>query len=221
MERDHRVDPVDGHALLQSRALSVPSRAGILDLLRRSPTALTSAEVAAKCGLHASTVQQHLTVLVNAGLAESASQAPSGRGRPKVAYRAVPVADSYRDLSRVLVGGIADPELALTIGRLHGDRLAPESGGPAETIRCEAERMGFAPTLATRPDGKTEIVLHTCPIAGVAAGNERVVCAVHRGIAEGVLARDGKSELVEFVARRPSEAGCRLVIGPRSTDSDS
>lgn len=221
MERDQTDGPVTGHALRQSKALAAPSRVAILDLLRRSAGPMTAADIAERCGLHASTVQQHLTVLVDAGLVESGTLAPTGRGRPRVSYRPARVADSYRDLSQVLVGGIADPSTALRIGRIHGDRLDPEPAGPAETIRREAERMGFAPSVKTRDDGTTEIVLHSCPIAGVATGNEKVVCAVHRGIAEGVLAREGGLELREFIARRPSEAGCVLVLGPRSGPADS
>lgn len=221
MERDHAPDPATGHALLQSRALAVPSRARILEVLRASPRPMTAADVAASCGLHPSTAQQHLVILVNAGLAASESLAPEGRGRPKVAYSAVTPADAYRDLSQVLVEGIIDPTLAVEIGRLHGGRLEPEPQGPAETIRREAERMGFDPDMRTRPDGKTEIVLRARPIAGVAAGNERVVCSVHRGIAEGVLSADGEVTLLEFVARKPSDAGCRLVLGPRHDSPNS
>ena len=213
MGRGHGDDPGKGRALRRTKALSVPSRVEILDVLDRSPSAMTASQVAAECGLHASTVQQHLTVLVEAGLVVSESLAPTGRGRPRLGYRAVTEQDSYRELSSLLVGGIPDPEVALEIGRRHGGRLAMDPSGPAETIRQEAERMGFAPSMESKSDGTTEIVLHVCPIAGVAEGNERVVCAVHRGIAEGALSRDGTASLLQFVAHDPTVAGCRLVIG--------
>lgn len=210
---DKRLRESGGHALSRSRALSVPSRVEILGILRASPSPLTAQEIASQCGLHASTVQQHLVVLASAGLVDSDARSQPGRGRPKREYRAVQDGNAHLDLNRILVSAIDDPETARGIGHRHGSSLEQSPQGPVDTLRREAERMGFDPSVSHDSDGKVRIMLHNCPIADVAAENASVICSLHRGIAEGVLSADGTMRLTKFVARDPAVAGCSLVLG--------
>ena len=214
MSNEHSTGRSDGHALSQSRALSVPSRVELLGILRSSTVPLTAQELAAGCGLHPSTVQQHLVVLADAGLVAGETRPQQGRGRPKRAYSAVTPPNAHLDLNRILVRAITDPDTARDIGRLHGKELPPSVEGPAETLRREAEHLGFDPTLTRDKNGRARLVLRRCPIASIASENAAVVCALHRGIAEGVLNAEGSTVLEKFVANDPEAAGCWMLLGP-------
>src|SRR2546428_12897611 len=72
-----------------AKALSAPTRAQILNLLRERG-ALTAKEVAERSGVHPTVARGHLDLLVDAGLSQhSWRRNPSG-GRPAKAYEAAP-----------------------------------------------------------------------------------------------------------------------------------
>ena len=61
---------------------------------------------------------------------------------------------------------------------------------------------GFEPER----DG-SDIVLHACPFADIAAEGPSVVCEIHRGLIDGYLPTPAK-----LVARNPHEARCEIRI---------
>ncbi|TFD33459.1 ArsR family transcriptional regulator [Cryobacterium cryoconiti] len=88
------------------------SRVAILELLRSSDEPLDVPALAARVGLHPSTVRSHLDRLVAVGLAVESVEARSRPGRPRLLYSAAaPVGevpdDSYRLLAGVLAGSLA------------------------------------------------------------------------------------------------------------------
>ena len=81
----------DEQMLRRHRALAEPSRARILaELADAGP--LDARELAERVDLHVNTVRVHVNALADAGLVESETLPPNGRGRPRVAYRATAAA---------------------------------------------------------------------------------------------------------------------------------
>lgn len=208
----------DDRTVARSRALAVGSRAGILRALEQSETALTVTDIADHVGLHQSTVHQHLAVLVDAGLVSSRSVQRNGRGRPRTEFTAVTEPDPYQELAVILAAGIDDVPATVRLGRAHGARIEHSPDGPVETLRAEAERLGFEPVVRDTPDGTTEVVLMRCPFARAADVSPAVVCGLHRGIAEGIIGESGGMKVVDLVVEDPDSAGCRIVLRRTADD---
>ncbi len=201
----------DGDALRRARALAVPTRVAVLEELRRSDRPMTAAHLAAVIGVHHTAVRQHLAVLADVGLVASETLPPSGRGRPTSVFRALVDPDPYQHLAHMLADAATHGLTSREAGFRHGERVAPSTDGPLATLVAETTRLGFRPTVRDRGKGVQEVVLQTCPFAEVAAANPAAICGLHRGIAEGVLARTGGLEVVDLHVADPHRAGCRLV----------
>lgn len=154
----------------------------VVEALRRRGGEATSAQIAEDLGLHPSTARFHLDHLVAEGRAETRRQERTTRGRPHTIFRLVAGPDdgprAYQLLASILVDAVAreeDPaEAGLRAGRAWGRRR----GGGLDDVLDE---MGFAPTR----EGDV-ITLRHCPFLDLATAQPRVVCALHRGVIEGV-----------------------------------
>ncbi|RSD11806.1 helix-turn-helix transcriptional regulator [Amycolatopsis eburnea] len=186
-----------------SRAAPGESRARVLDLLRAAAEPLGVQQVAAAANLHANTARFHLDNLVDTGLAERHVEERTQPGRPRMVYRAT-VQDagqrSYRLLATMLTtlvaGELPQPrQAAITAGREWGRYLAER---PAPFERVDAEEgirrlsavladAGFAPG-AVEDDGHPVIPLRHCPFREIAQQHQAVVCSLHLGLMQGVLA---------------------------------
>ena len=80
-----------------------------------------------------------------------------------------------------------------------------------EVLAAEMARRGFEPHRVDRPP-LVELVLDRCPFEVAASTDPEIVCAVHRGLAAGVLENVGDAEVVDLIAQDPTEAGCRLQL---------
>lgn len=166
-------------------------------------------------GVHHTAVRQHLTVLGDAGLVAAVPQRPEGRGRPRIAYRALTDPQPYQHLATALADAVQSGRTAREAGHLHGAKVEPSPAGPIATLRDETERLGFRPRLRARGQGRHELVLDACPFADVAAVSPAVVCELHLGLAEGVLSRSGDVEVVELKVADPHRGGCRFTLRER------
>lgn len=195
---DRREQRLRGH-----RALAGASRVRVLEALRRNGPA-TVPELASLVGLAPNTVRLHLDQLVDAALVSRARAQPSGRGRPRQVYTAVPDADvsegAYRELARLLaetlatVGAAAEPA-ALATGRTWGGELVAENAAadaPATDGRDEVvalmDDLGFEPRLTDDGDA---VEMHHCPFQQVAKQHSDVVCGLHLGLMQGALQQLG------------------------------
>jgi predicted ArsR family transcriptional regulator len=178
------------------------SRARVLDLLRAAGGPLRVQEVAEQAGLHPNTARFHLDALVEAGLATREPQPRETPGRPSVAYRATgedgPAGRRrYRLLAEMLTSLIAGmmpqpEEAAAEAGREWGRYLTEQpppyqgldAGQAIERLGATLEEIGFAPER----DGY-RLRLHQCPFREVAERHQNVVCALHLGLMQGVLAQ--------------------------------
>ena len=164
------IEPLDART---HRALSGVSRVAILELLRSSDGPLDVLALAARVGLHPSTVRSHLDRLLTVGLAVETVEARSRPGRPRLLYSAdAPVGEaseaSYRLLAGVLAGtlavsGNAGVDVATAAGRSWGSELVrrgdahPEADllpfaaidGETAALRIVEilDQVGFSPKL--------------------------------------------------------------------------
>lgn len=185
---------------------------------------MTAAEVGGHLGAHPNTARFHLEALCDSGFASRVSEAPAsiegrhqGRrghgapGRPRVHYvvsaAAPPAAPrSYRLLAEILTAQLAqtapDPAgAAASAGSEYGRRAAslhrrPSTPHEAGAVVVESlGAMGFE-SRATDDSSGIRIDVTTCPFLEVATGHLEVVCAVHRGLMQGLLgALDAPAEV--------------------------
>ncbi|ALG83720.1 helix-turn-helix transcriptional regulator [Gordonia phthalatica] len=166
-------------------------RSTILDALRAAGAAMTVAELSAACDIPATTVRFHLRGLEGDGLVLAETAEQSGRGRPRLLYRARPAMDpsgprNYELLAGVLVKALAAlpgaEQQAAEAGWTWGRERATASADPTDDLVTVLDEFGFAPEKAC--DG---IRLNRCPFLELARERPGITCAVHRGIMQGVL----------------------------------
>lgn len=196
-------DPAPGPALGLSRSR-------VLSALTDAGNPLSAEEVAERVDLHVNTVRFHLDALVEAGMAERASERRTRPGRPRTLYAASADAPragdrSYRLLAQILAGYLSaksdqpasDARAAGEVwGRYLAERPAPFAhidarAATAELVEALAE-IGFAPEQrgVDGADGAGEtaqVLLHHCPFREVAEQHREVVCSVHLGLMQGLL----------------------------------
>ena len=169
---------------------------GVLAELRTANRPLRIAEIAERLGVHPNTVRFHLGGLIERGQVERVEAPRHGPGRPAQLFRVVPGMDPggprhYRLLAEVLLADLAaHPQggaWAADAGRAWGTRLGAErseGGEPAQQLVELMTELGFAP----EPTADDRIALRHCPFLELAQQHPEVVCRVHLGMAQGVLA---------------------------------
>jgi predicted ArsR family transcriptional regulator len=195
---------VNGLADLQR---SDSGRVRILDILRTASEPLGVSDLAARAGLHTNTVRFHLDRLVTSGLVTRDIEPQRRPGRPRLTFAAVPDQDvgggrrSYQLLAEMLAGFIAETSpdaasrsvgLGQAWGRYLATRPAPgtkvtEEESVGELLRV-LEDIGFAPLLAEDDEQRPQVLLRHCPFREVASAHPDVVCSLHLGVMQGVLA---------------------------------
>jgi len=173
-----------------------PSRAEVLEYLRNADAAQPVGAVAAAVGLHENTARFHLDALIESGLVRRDSEPRNQPGRPRVLYRAQPVAgdQQYHQLAAAMVRHFAGPlddagSRAEAAGEAWGAELlaelplAPVAALP-RLVGCLA-RLGFQPELL--PEPIPSIVLRPCPYAELAGEHPEIVCRMHLGMMRGLL----------------------------------
>lgn len=193
-----RADPDAAPALGESRAR-------VLTVLQGAGAPRGVVEVAERVRLHPNTVRFHLDALVAAGLAERRTEDREQPGRPRTLYTSRAEGTwtgrrSYRLLAEILASFVAaqtaqPAEAARQAGDVWGRYLA-ERPAPFQRLDAAAstrqllgtlDDVGFAPEAVTVED-EQQILLHHCPFREVAEGHRDVVCSVHLGLMQGLLA---------------------------------
>lgn len=193
-----------------------PARARVLSILRDLPAPATAADVAGRLGGHANTARFHLEALVAAGVVERHREDRTAPGRPRTHYALAATAGvapqrSYRILAEILASHVAstspDPAAeAAQAGRDFARHLVPEGARAdtpavaAEVVAAQLAGLGFDSRPAPDPHG-ARLDVRSCPFLEVATGHLDVVCSVHRGLMEGLLA--GIAAPVEVTSLEP------------------
>lgn len=178
----------------------------ILQVLRQAPAGLGAQELAERVRLHVNTVRFHLERLVADGVVTRHVKDRHEPGRPALVF--TPNAEpgdhgdkrSYQLLAEILAGFVAAAipnaaQAAAEVGRSWGRYL---TAGPAPHRRATEDHslaqllailtnIGFLPELAQH-DGQRTIALRHCPFLEVALEHRDVVCSIHLGLIQGVLA---------------------------------
>ncbi|PRZ44158.1 putative ArsR family transcriptional regulator [Antricoccus suffuscus] len=184
------------------------SRRRVLGVLREARRPIDVQEVVQRVGLHANTVRFHLDGLVEAGLAKRGAEDRTRPGRPRTTYAAAVLDDpsdqrGYRLLANMLTGYVAtevkDPAAAARRtgrdwGRYLAGRPTPaqnlDAHGATEQVVRRLADVGFAPE-AVEHDGATQVLMRHCPFLETAERHSNVVCSLHLGLMQGMLAETG------------------------------
>lgn len=181
------------------------TRSQVWSTLQDAGSPLGVSEIAKQVGLHPNTARFHLDALVAARLAERALEDREAPGRPRTLYTAAPDAtvtgrSSYRLLAEILTSYVAAeiPQPAKAAmkagsawGRYLADKPAPfqriDAAAATQQLVSVLNDIGFDPE-AVSTGGKRRILLHRCPFRETAMQHGDVVCSVHLGLMQGLLA---------------------------------
>jgi predicted ArsR family transcriptional regulator len=156
----------------------------LLARLKRS-TSASAAELAEEFGFTDTAIRQHLEALERAGLVERVSTAPSGRGRPPLAWRVTPASadafpDRHADLTVELIDAVrtqlGDDALQSVLQARSARQKSTYSGelrrgSLLEKVQDLARLRtaeGYLAEAHDNDDGTVVLVEHHCPIASAA-----------------------------------------------------
>src|SRR5439155_14885832 len=187
------------------KALADDTRFRLYRYLRLSGRPVSIRELATRLSLHPNTLRPHLRRLEEAGLVSREVPRSSGVGRPQALYviqeREMPEGRDYRLLGEIacaLLTGQRARDRAQVLAREWGDYLVAQ-GGPKPGVRLPARRnlavlqeamaeAGFDPRFRRRGAQTVDITLRDCPFRDLTVDHRELVCAIHRGLVEGMLA---------------------------------
>ncbi len=210
------------------KALADDTRFRLFRYLGLSDRPVSVRELSTRVGLHPNTIRPHLRRLEEAGLVAREVRKGAGAGRPQTLYHVVErearEGRDYRLLAEVLCGlltGKRAQERAEELAREWGQYLVAQ-GGPKPGIRLPARRnlavlqeamarAGFDPRFRRRGGQAVEVTLRDCPFRDLLEDHRDLVCAIHRGLVEGMLgALKPPLRLSEF-SPLVERTACRLV----------
>lgn len=178
---------------------------------------MSAVELSDRLELHPSTVRLHLEKLRDAGLVTSAPDRHGTVGRPHLVWSALDPApslglepDGLRLLTHLLADLAArDPaaaDRATEVGRNRGSGClgdgAPGAGcrHGLEALVGELARLGFDPAVedGDGADAAKVVSFTRCPFRELAVAYPDLVCRLHQGLVEGILAEAGGATLSGF-----------------------
>ncbi len=178
------------------------------------------AELTGALGCNHNAVRQHLARLLKAGLVSEQVESRTTPGRPRLLYTPAVRPDPYAHLAAMLAKAVRTRTAPRALGQREGRAAVAhsEESDPVDALEEQARRHGFAPLRIDR-GASVDIVLGTCPFADVAADDPRTICALHRGLAEGIVQGIGGARVEGFVAHDPYDAGC--IVHLRRTNGSA
>jgi predicted ArsR family transcriptional regulator len=196
-----------------------PIRARILGFLGQRDSA-SLPELAEAAGVHRNTVRPHIAALEDAGVLETANDAPRGRGRPRRHFRlraewSSPTAD-FRGLAELLAAALAlaqvDADRLDELGREWGRFLLGRPGGGRadHEIPRALGRLGFSVEVR---DGAVQ--LRSCPCPLVSPPRPELVCRLATAAVDGVLAGAGDARCVAGATHDPDRRRCSVRLDGR------
>jgi predicted ArsR family transcriptional regulator len=216
-------EPQDVH-----KALADDTRYRLYRYLRLSGRPVSVRELAARLSLHANTLRPHLRRLEEAGLVASETSRGTTVGRPQTLYsvldRQEPEGRDYRLLADILAGlltGRRAQERAQEQAREWGAYLAGRSVSKPGSRRPQGANLallqealaeaGFDPRFRRRSTKVVEISLRDCPFRDLLDEHRDLVCAVHRGLLEGILGASRPPLTLTDFRPLAERAVCRLT----------
>jgi predicted ArsR family transcriptional regulator len=199
------------------KVLADSSRYAIYQEVAAAAEPMSTVEIAERLDLHPNTVRLHLEKMRDAGLLEAFSDRHGAVGRPQHRWSVGSDAPSlgvepsgFRVLAHLLAEVVAEPAgdsgRAAAVGRRRGlertgdrprpgaDRGSGRSGAACvRAVMDELADLGFDPALedgasVEDPELRVGLAFTKCPFRELAALYPDLVCELHRGLTEGVLA---------------------------------
>jgi predicted ArsR family transcriptional regulator len=219
--------PIEVH-----KALADDTRYRLYRTLRLSGRAVSVRELSTRLSLHVNTLRPHLRRLEDAGLVTSEAQRGPSVGRPQTVYSAVDregrEGRDYRLFADIVAGQVTGArqraravETAREWGAYLVGRSAPRPGarsaaGPNLAVLQEAlDDAGFDPRFRRRGGAGVDITLRDCPFRELLDEHRDLVCALHRGLLEGMLASSRPPmRLGAFEPLAERSTVCRLTATP-------
>jgi predicted ArsR family transcriptional regulator len=206
------------------KALGDETRFSMYQELSGSTSALTATELADRLGLHANTVRIHLERLREAGLVEVEPVHRGTVGRPQHVYSLAPGAPGlgFDPPSYTLLAGLlatlaervgADADDAAAAGMAWGTEAGrrTRSRSCVKALAGEMDRLGFDPAAELLPGNRTDMAFLHCPFRELAEAYPELVCNLHRGICEGVVAAVGGGTVEQFSTLYDRDP-CRVTV---------
>ena len=211
------------------KALGDDTRFAIYRELALSPASRSASELAERLALHPNTVRPHLDRMREAGLIEVETVHRGTVGRPQLRYSLAPGAPGlgFDPPSHTLLAGLlaaladqvgAGGDDAVALGRRWGEEAMVRrqgSRGCLAALMAELERLGFDPVdsaVETEDGFGVRIDFLHCPFRELAEAYPELVCHLHRGIVEGVVATCG-SGMVEQFRTLGDRDPCNVTVG--------
>ncbi|HEY7755130.1 MAG TPA: helix-turn-helix domain-containing protein [Actinomycetota bacterium] len=217
------------------KALADDTRFRLYRYLGLSGRPVSVRELSTRLSLHPNTLRPHLRRLEEARLVRrEARKGAASVGRPQTLYTAVDrdghEGRDYRLLAEILAGlvtGARTRERAAALAREWGQYLAFQ-GGPKPGTRLPAGRnlavlqeamaaAGFEPRFRRAGRGVVEVSLRDCPFRDLLDDHRELVCAIHRGLIEGMLGALKPPLALGSFEPFAERSVCRLVA--RSNDA--
>jgi predicted ArsR family transcriptional regulator len=199
--------------------------------LARTPSPVTTAEIAETIGLHPNTVRPHLERMRDVGLVEVQVGGRGEIGRPQHRYSLAADAPSLGleppvmpILGRMVLSMAerlgADKDDARAVGVDEGVRRSAafrDAPSSLEAFVTDLDRLGFDPVVSDPDDPRhvATVAFANCPFGELAADHPDLVCSLHHGMIEGFIDALGDTEVRQFcsvIDRTP----CRVTVGDRA-----
>lgn len=211
------------------KALADDTRYKLYRYLRLTGRPVSVREMATRLSLHPNTLRPHLRRLEDVGLVTSDTRKAAGVGRPQTLYSLAEPASvregtDHRLLVEILIGTVGNKrsiQRVETLAREWGNYLVAHDT-PKPGARLPARRnlavlqeamatAGFDPRFRHEDAGRVEILMRDCPGRDLADENREVVCALHRGLIQGML--EGVKPPLELKEFEPliERTRCRAV----------
>jgi predicted ArsR family transcriptional regulator len=185
------------------KALGDNTRYAIYLELARSDKPLSTTEIADSLDLHPNTVRPHLERMRDVGLLAVDADSRGTVGRPQHRWSLAAEAPSlglepsgFRLLARLLAGVASvaglDTDAVAAVGWAEGHRSGAQRAAAGtqsclEALVDELADLGFDPAVGE--DGElTTVGFARCPFREVASEFPALVCQLHRGLVEGIVA---------------------------------
>jgi predicted ArsR family transcriptional regulator len=195
------------------KTLGDDTRFALYRELNLATTPLSATELADRLGLHPNTVRPHLERMREVGLVEVEPVHRGTVGRPQHRYAVAAGAPGLgvdppaHTLLAGLLGTLAeqlgaDPDDAADVGRAWGTQAAGKTRSRSclAALGAELDRLGFNPVeedIGT--DGRaTKVSFLRCPFRELAEAYPELVCNLHRGLVEGIVAGVGEGTVEGF-----------------------
>ncbi len=194
-------------------AISSYSRVEILHHIQEQPQR-TVADLVAATKLHANTVREHLQRLIDDGYVVSEIEHRTTRGRPRVLYSAADGGQASSPVQRRKVKEAA--QRGDLMRRVLPSELPPELTTEAlHQVDALVENLvdaGFDPIV---DESDLTIDLTPCAHAEVQSAHRQMLCSVHLGLMQGVIAQAGGPLTVDGMRSSCDPRDCIVQLSAR------